>query len=130
MIIPARFTCPSCGSGTRDKIAAQLGMCERCKAFTGLCAGGRTIGRVEGVSPEWQIPCAERGEILWRFTREDQTVLTVLLCASHDQGVRGGPLVAALQPGQLWQRGDPVTGEHFCDDRRHRSRRPGDARRS
>jgi hypothetical protein len=129
MIIPARFTCPSCGWGTRDKLAAQLGMCERCQAFTGLCAGGRTIGRVEGVSPEWQIPCAVRGEILWRFTREDRTALTVLLCASHDSGVLGGPLVAALHPGQLWQHGDPVSGERQGDAARQQSHL-GDVRRS
>jgi hypothetical protein len=82
--------CPACGLRIRDLIAAQLGFCDRCRDFTGMCGAGRRI-----ICPDmmtrttWHTPCTELGTVAWDITQV-QSRSTIVLCRTHDTQVRFG----------------------------------------
>jgi hypothetical protein len=92
--------CPTCGLRSRDAIAAQLGFCDRCREFTGMCGAGRRI-----VCPDvmtrttWHTPCTELGLVPWDITQVQGRCRT-LLCRAHDTQVRfgGTPWIVAAVP--------------------------------
>jgi hypothetical protein len=91
---PARVhsieTCPSCGLPIRDKSAARLGFCDRCREFTGMCGAGRRI-----ICPDmmtrttWHSPCTELGSAAWEIDLGQGAARTVL-CLVHDAQLRFG----------------------------------------
>jgi hypothetical protein len=109
--LPRVGTCPACGSLIRDRVAARLGFCDRCREFTGMCGAGRRI-----ICPDmstrttWHTPCTELGAVAWEITVSQRPCRT-LLCSGHDAQVRSGgtPWIAeamAVDPassGYLWQ---------------------------
>jgi len=82
--------CPACGLRIRDLVAAQLGFCDRCREFTGMCGAGRRI-----ICPDmmtrttWHSPCTELGAVAWEITQVQGRCKT-LLCRVHDAQVRYG----------------------------------------
>jgi hypothetical protein len=92
--------CPSCGTRIRDLVVAQLGFCDRCRDFTGMCGAGRRI-----ICPDvttrttWHTPCTELGTIAWDITQVQGRWRTVL-CRAHDTQVRRGgmPWIVAAVP--------------------------------
>ena len=82
--------CPSCGLPIRDRVVAQLGFCDRCREFTGMCGAGRRI-----ICPDimtrttWHTPCTELGTVAWDITHVQGRCRTVL-CRAHDIQVRHG----------------------------------------
>src|ERR1700722_3509169 len=92
--------CPSCGLRIRDRVAAQLGFCDRCREFTGMCGAGRRI-----ICPDvmtrttWHMPCTELGTMAWDITQVQGRWRTVL-CRVHDTQVRYGstPWILAAIP--------------------------------
>jgi hypothetical protein len=92
--------CPACGLRIRDLVAAQLGFCDRCREFTGMCGAGRRI-----VCPDmmtrttWHTPCTELGAVAWEITQVQGRCKTVL-CRLHDAQVRfgGTPWIVAAVP--------------------------------
>ncbi len=92
--VPVRIssvgTCPACGLPIRDKTAARLGFCDRCREFTGMCGAGRRI-----ICPDmmtrttWHTPCTELGAVAWEIDHGDGLSRTVL-CPAHDAQVRFG----------------------------------------
>ncbi len=100
-------TCPACGLRIRDLAAAQLGFCDRCREFTGMCGAGRRI-----ICPDmmtrttWHIPCTELGAVAWDITQLQGRCKT-LLCRAHDAQVRFGGtpwIVAAVALGPVRSR--------------------------
>ena len=77
--VPARIdgvsACPVCGLQIRDRSAARLGFCDRCREFTGMCT--------------WHTPCTELGAAAWEIT-QGQVLSTIVLCREHDMQVRFG----------------------------------------
>jgi hypothetical protein len=102
--VPARPSrigvCPACGLRIRDLVAAQLGFCDRCREFTGMCGAGRKI-----ICPDmmtrttWHTPCTELGTVAWDITQVQGRCRTVL-CRAHDTQVRfgGTPWILAAAP--------------------------------
>src|SRR3984957_3556457 len=102
--VPARpyclDACPSCGLRIRDLVVAQLGFCDRCREFTGMCGAGRRI-----ICPDvmtrttWHMPCTELGTMAWDITQVQGRWRTVL-CRVHDTQVRYGstPWILAAIP--------------------------------
>jgi hypothetical protein len=102
--MPARpyclTACPSCGLRIRDLVVAQLGFCDRCCEFTGMCGAGRRI-----ICPDvttrttWHTPCTELGTTAWDITQVQGRWRTVL-CRAHDTQVRHGgtPWILAAVP--------------------------------
>jgi hypothetical protein len=102
--VPARpyclDACPSCGLRIRDLVVAQLGFCDRCCEFTGMCGAGRRI-----ICPDvmtrttWHTPCTELGTMAWDITQVKGRWRTVL-CRAHDIQVRHGgtPWILAAVP--------------------------------
>jgi hypothetical protein len=96
--------CPACGLRIRDSVAAQLGFCDHCREFTGMCGAGRRI-----ICPDvatrttWHSPCTQLGVMAWEITLEHSECETVL-CRAHDTQVRSGrmPWIVAAAP-----RGEP-----------------------
>lgn len=92
--------CPACGLRIRDLVAAQLGFCDRCREFTGMCGAGRRI-----ICPDlmtrttWHTPCTELGAAAWEITQVQGWCKTVL-CRVHDAQVRfgGTPWIVAAVP--------------------------------
>jgi hypothetical protein len=92
--------CPACGLRIRDLVAAQLGFCDRCREFTGMCGAGRRI-----ICPDmmtrttWHTPCTELGAVAWEITQIQGRCRTVL-CRVHDAQVRfgGTPWIVAAVP--------------------------------
>jgi hypothetical protein len=94
--VPARINsvgiCPACGLPIRDKSAARLGFCDRCREFTGMCGAGRRI-----ICPDlmtrtsWHTPCTELGAVAWEIT-QDQGPSRTVLCWAHDAQVRCGDM--------------------------------------
>ena len=92
--------CPACGLPIKDAAAAQLGFCDRCREFTGMCGAGRRI-----ICPDmmtrttWHIPCTELGMVAWDITQIHGRCTTVL-CREHDTQVRFGsaPWIVAAVP--------------------------------
>jgi hypothetical protein len=92
--------CPACGLRIRDLAAAQLGFCDRCREFTGMCGAGRRI-----ICPDmltrttWHTPCTELGVVAWEITEARGKCETVL-CRAHDSQVRlgGMPWIVAAVP--------------------------------
>ncbi len=82
--------CPICGLPIRDKTAARLGFCDRCREFTGMCGAGRRI-----ICPDmmtrttWHSPCTELGEVAWQINLGQGDSRTVL-CRVHDAQLRFG----------------------------------------
>ena len=82
--------CPVCGLQIRDRSAARLGFCDRCREFTGMCGAGRRI-----ICPDlmtrttWHTPCTELGAAAWEIT-QGQVLSTIVLCREHDMQVRFG----------------------------------------
>lgn len=104
--------CPACGLRIRDEIAAQLGFCDRCRDFTGMCGAGRRI-----ICPDlatrttWHTPCTELGVVAWEITQVQGRCETVL-CRTHDSQVRSGrtPWIVAAEPLNEQPASDAVTG--------------------
>jgi hypothetical protein len=102
--VPARpyriGACPTCGLRIRDLVIAQLGCCDRCREFTGMCGAGRRI-----ICPDvmtrttWHTPCTELGTVAWDITQVQGRCRTVL-CRVHDTQVRfgGTPWILAAVP--------------------------------
>lgn len=92
--------CPACGLRIRDGVVAQLGFCDRCREFTGMCGAGRRI-----ICPDvltrttWHTPCTELGTAAWEIAQEQGWCRTVL-CHVHDTQLRygGAPWVLAAVP--------------------------------
>jgi hypothetical protein len=92
--------CPACGLRIRDGVVAQLGFCDRCREFTGMCGAGRRI-----ICPDvltrttWHTPCTELGTAAWEIAQEQGWRRTVL-CHVHDTQLRygGAPWVLAAVP--------------------------------
>ena len=92
--------CPACGLRIRDLVAAQLGFCDQCREFTGMCGAGRRI-----ICPDmmtrttWHTPCTELGAVAWDITQVHGRCKT-LLCRVHDAQVRygGTPWIVAAVP--------------------------------
>jgi hypothetical protein len=92
--------CPACGLRIRDRVAALLGFCDRCREFTGMCGAGRRI-----ICPDmmtrttWHTPCTELGAVAWEITQVQGRSKTVL-CRLHDAQVRfgGTPWIVAAVP--------------------------------
>jgi hypothetical protein len=93
-------TCPACGLRIRDLVVAQLGFCDRCREFTGMCGAGRRI-----ICPDlmtrttWHTPCTQLGTVAWEITQVQGPCRT-LLCRVHDTQVRfgGTPWIEAAVP--------------------------------
>ncbi len=85
-------TCPDCGRSIRDREAARLGFCDRCREFTGMCGAGRKI-----ICPDllttttWHTPCTRLGAAAWDITLGTGQRST-LLCETHDAQMRSGRL--------------------------------------
>jgi hypothetical protein len=83
-------SCPSCGLTIRDKSAARLGFCDRCREFTGMCGAGRRV-----ICPDvmtrttWHSPCTELGAAAWEIDLGQGAARTVL-CKEHDAQLRFG----------------------------------------
>lgn len=102
--VPARphciRACPTCGLRIRDLVVAQLGFCDRCREFTGMCGAGRRI-----ICPDvmtrttWNTPCTELGTAAWDITQLQGRCRTVL-CRVHDTQVRfgGAPWILVAVP--------------------------------
>ena len=92
--------CPECGLPIRDKTAARLGFCDRCREFTGMCGAGRRI-----ICPDmmtrttWHTPCTELGAVAWEIDQGHGASRTVL-CQVHDAQLRFGstPWIADAAP--------------------------------
>jgi hypothetical protein len=92
--------CPACGLPIRDKTAARLGFCDRCREFTGMCGAGRRI-----ICPDmmtrttWHTPCTELGAVAWEIDQGHGAARTVL-CRAHDAQLRFGvtPWIAEAAP--------------------------------
>jgi hypothetical protein len=102
--VPARpysvRTCPACGLRIRDLTVAQLGFCDRCRDFTGMCgAGRRIICRDIMTRTTWHTPCTELGAVAWDILQA-QGRCTTVLCRAHDTQVRFGntPWILAAIP--------------------------------
>jgi hypothetical protein len=92
--------CPACGLRFRDLVAAQLGFCDRCREFTGMCGAGRRIICPDMVTrTTWHTPCTELGVVAWEITQVHGRCETVL-CHAHDSQVRfgGTPWIVAAVP--------------------------------
>jgi len=82
--------CPLCGLPIRDKTAARLGFCDRCREFTGMCGAGRKV-----ICPDmmtrttWHSPCTELGAVAWEIN-QGQGVSRTVLCRLHDAQLRFG----------------------------------------
>jgi len=85
-------TCPDCGWPIRDREAARLGFCDRCRDFTGMCGAGRRI-----VCPDvmtittWHTPCTVLGAEAWEITLakgSSEASSRTLLCEAHDTQMR------------------------------------------
>jgi hypothetical protein len=104
--------CPACGLRIRDLVAAQLGFCDRCREFTGMCGAGRRI-----ICPDmmtrttWHIPCTQLGTVAWEITQVEGRCTTVL-CHAHDAQVRFGvtPWIVAAVPIVNQPRSDTIAG--------------------
>lgn len=104
--------CPACGLRIRDLVAAQLGFCDRCREFTGMCGAGRRI-----ICPDvmtrttWHTPCTELGVVAWEITQVHGRCETVL-CRAHDGQVRSGgtPWIVAAVPLGKQPSSDAVAG--------------------
>ena len=104
--------CPACGLPIRDPAAAQLGFCDRCREFTGMCGAGRRI-----ICPDlmtrttWHTPCTELGAVAWEITQV-QGRCTTVLCRVHDSQVRSGgmPWIVAAVPLSQQPGSDTVAG--------------------
>jgi hypothetical protein len=83
-------TCPACGLRIQDQVVAQLGFCDRCREFTGMCGAGRRV-----ICPDvmtrttWHTPCTQLGTVAWEITHGQGQCRTVL-CRVHDTQVRFG----------------------------------------
>jgi hypothetical protein len=102
--VPARpyrvRACPACGLRIRDLIVAQLGFCDRCRDFTGMCGAGRRIICTDMMTrTTWHTPCTELGTVAWDIT-QIQGRCTTVLCRAHDTQVRfgGTPWILAAIP--------------------------------
>ena len=92
--------CPACGLRLRGPVAAQLGFCDRCREFTGMCGAGRRVICPDLVTRmTWNTPCTELGIVAWEITQVDGRCETVL-CRAHDSQVRSGgtPWIVAAVP--------------------------------
>jgi hypothetical protein len=104
--------CPACGLRIRDQVAAQLGFCDRCREFTGMCGAGRRI-----ICPDmmtrttWHTPCTELGAVAWEITQVQGRTKTVL-CRLHDAHIRFGstPWIVAAVPLNQQPRSDAIAG--------------------
>ena len=104
--------CPACGLRIRDRVAAQLGFCDRCREFTGMCGAGRRI-----ICPDmmtrttWHTPCTELGAVAWEITQVQGRTKTVL-CRLHDAHIRFGstPWIVAAVPLNQQPRSDAIAG--------------------
>jgi hypothetical protein len=104
--------CPVCGLRIRDLVAAQLGFCDRCREFTGMCGAGRSI-----ICPDmmtrttWHTPCTELGAVAWEITQIQGRCKTVL-CRVHDAQVRfgGTPWIVAAVPLSKQPSRDTIAG--------------------
>ena len=100
--------CPVCGLPIRDKTAARLGFCDRCREFTGMCGAGRVV-----ICPDmmtrttWHTPCTELGAVAWQIDQGQGAARTVL-CRVHDAQLRFGvtPWIAEAAPL------DPLSSKH------------------
>jgi hypothetical protein len=109
---PYFLGCPVCGLRIRDLGAAQLGFCDRCREFTGMCGAGRRI-----VCPDmmtrttWHSPCTELGAVAWEITQVQGRYKT-LLCRAHDAQVRygGTPWMVAAVPLSKQTSNDAIAG--------------------
>jgi hypothetical protein len=93
-------TCPACGLGIRDSAVAQLGFCDRCREFTGMCgAGRRIICRDLMTRTSWHTPCTQLGTEAWEITQAQGRCRT-MLCRVHDTQLRFGglPWIQAAVP--------------------------------
>jgi hypothetical protein len=82
--------CPSCGLPIRDRVAARLGFCDRCREFTGMCGAGRKIICPDMMSrTTWHTPCTELGAVAWEINLGQRRSRT-MLCRVHDAQVRFG----------------------------------------
>lgn len=85
-------TCPDCGRAIRDREAARLGFCDRCREFTGMCGAGRKIICPDVLTiTSWHTPCTQLGAAAWEITLGSGQTRTVL-CETHDAQVRSGRL--------------------------------------
>ena len=92
--------CPSCGLRIRDLVVAQLGFCDRCREFTGMCGAGRRIICPDVMTKTtWHMPCTKLGTMAWDITQVQGRWRTVL-CRVHDTQVRygGTPWILAATP--------------------------------
>jgi hypothetical protein len=107
-VVTSVGACPACGSLIRDRDAARLGFCDRCREFTGMCGAGRRI-----ICPDmssrttWHTPCTELGAVAWEITLGPPPCRTVL-CRTHDAQVRSGEMPWILEAVAV----DPTSGGH------------------
>lgn len=93
-------TCPDCGHPIRDREAARLGFCDRCREFTGMCGAGRRIICPDVMTmTSWHSPCTKLGAVAWEVTMARGPHKTVL-CETHDAEMRTGrmPWIALAVP--------------------------------
>lgn len=119
---PARVSsvgaCPACGLPIRDRTAARLGFCDRCREFTGMCGAGRRI-----ICPDmmtrttWHSPCTELGAVAWEIN-QGQGLSRTVLCQAHDTQVRFGRLPWIVDAA-------PVDAPRSWRPRQSASRKPG-----
>lgn len=87
---PIMRKCHECGLLIRDREAARLGFCDRCRDFTGMCGAGRKI-----ICPDlmtttsWHMPCTQLGAVGWEITLAKET-RRAILCETHDSQLRSG----------------------------------------
>lgn len=104
---PVMRKCPECGALIKDRQAARLGFCDRCRDFTGMCGAGRKIVCPDVMTTTtWHMPCTKLGAVAWEITMAREPRRT-LLCETHDSQVRSGripwvkvavPLRPVVQP--------------------------------
>lgn len=84
------FTCPDCGTVTRDHAAIRTGWCAHCKDHTGLCAAGRALAYTAVLNAAgWHDGCTLPGEVLVEFPRGGR-MMRRELCTGHAAEIRDG----------------------------------------
>ena len=108
------FSCPRCGTVTRDRAAAENLYCPACQAYTGLCGAGRRLRFIAGILPsagaaDWRHFCPRPGDGgYWLVISADNLAAVgsgtdTVLCGSHRDALlqmRGAGWIHArpLQP--------------------------------
>jgi hypothetical protein len=103
------LACPDCGSVGRDPVETQVGFCNKCREFTGLCGAGRRIVCPDVMTTtSWHVPCTNLGVAAWEITVGKSKCKT-RLCQRHDVQVAAGSATWIICARRLITTADPTT---------------------